>query len=285
MIKWKKSLLYVIAFAIMAGVLISTPMNLLASSSEQTTTEEESTYAEWNSETAYAAEDMVTYNGTIYQAKWWTSGDTPTTSDVWEEVSETDPTDSSNPKDSGESTDSTEPTDPSDDPSDPITDQFKVVGYYPSWDPTKIDTIQYNNLTHINYAFAIPTSDGALLPLENADTAVQIIEEAHENGVKVLLSIGGWAHNGVTLESAFMSATATTEKTQQFGDAIVAMVEQYGFDGVDMDWEHPRVDGTSKDQYTELMTYLSSQLKERDMLLTSAVLSGVTPQGESYWDA
>ena len=31
------------------------------------------------------------------------------------------------------------------------------------------------------------------------------------------------------------------------------MCNEYGFDGVDMDWEHPRVDGPSKDQYQELI--------------------------------
>lgn len=166
----------------------------------------------------------------------------------------------------------------------PITG-FKVVGYYPSWEPTKINTIQYSNLTHINYAFAIPTSDGSLLPLENADAAKQIIQTAHTKGVKVLLAIGGWSYNGTPLEATFMSATNTPEKVVKFGNAIIAMAKQYGFDGVDMDWEHPRSDGTSKQQYEDLMVYLSKELKKDNMLLTSAVLSGVTPEGIIYWDS
>lgn len=171
-------------------------------------------------------------------------------------------------------------------PQDPeLPDGFKVVGYYPSWEPTKTGTIQYNNLTHINYAFAIPTSDGALLPLENASTATQIIQTAHQNGVKVLLAVGGWSYNGTPLETTFMSATSTPEKVIKFGNAIVAMAKQYGFDGVDMDWEHPRSDGTSKQQYEALMVYLKGELKKNNMLLTAAVLSGVTPEGVVYWDS
>ena len=170
------------------------------------------------------------------------------------------------------------------DPGEPVTG-FKVVGYYPSWQPDKINTIQYNNLTHINYAFAIPTSDASLLPLENAAAAVQIINQAHEKGVKVLLAVGGWSYNGTPLESTFVSATSTQDKIKKFGDAIVAMAKQYGFDGVDIDWEHPRTDGTSKTQYEALMVYLKSELNKNNMLLTAAVLSGVTPDGVVYWDS
>lgn len=176
-------------------------------------------------------------------------------------------------------------TDPVDPQEPELPDGFKVVGYYPSWEPTKIGTIQYNNLTHINYAFAIPTSDGTLLPLENASTATQIIQTAHQNGVKVLLAVGGWSYNGTPLEATFMSATSTPEKVVKFGNAIVAMAKQYGFDGVDMDWEHPRSDGTSKGQYEALMVYLKGELKKNNMLLTAAVLSGVTPEGVVYWDS
>lgn len=171
------------------------------------------------------------------------------------------------------------------DPTDPPITGFKVVGYYPSWEPGKINTIQYNNLTHINYAFAIPTSDGSLLPLENAEAAKQIIQKAHENGVKVLLAVGGWSYNGTPLESTFMSATSTHDKVVKFGNAIIAVAKQYGFDGVDIDWEHPRTDGTSKQQYEDLMVYLSGELHRNNMLLTAAVLSGVTPDGVVYWDS
>lgn len=55
-----------------------------------------------------------------------------------------------------------------------------------------------------------------------------------------------------------MAATNTPEKIKKFGNAIIAMAKQYGFDGVDIDWEHPRNDGPSKQQYEDLMVYLSA---------------------------
>ncbi|MFD1334798.1 lytic polysaccharide monooxygenase [Oceanobacillus iheyensis] len=41
---------------------------------------------EWNASTVYLGGDQVTYNGKLYQAKWWTRGDVPGNSQEWEEV-------------------------------------------------------------------------------------------------------------------------------------------------------------------------------------------------------
>lgn len=164
-------------------------------------------------------------------------------------------------------------------------DGFKIVGYYPSWKPDRTNRIQYDILTHINYAFAIPTVDGGLLPLANPDLATSIINQAHANGVKVLLAVGGWEYNGQILENVFVQATNTDAKIQSLTNAIVNMVNQYGFDGVDMDWEHPRTGMPSQTQYEKLMLSLRNALKPQGKLLTAAVLSGVSPDGIIYWDS
>lgn len=82
-----------------------------------------------------------------------------------------------------------------------------------------------------------------------------------------------------------MSATNSNEKIKTFVDEIVAMCDKYGFDGVDMDWEHPRVDGGSSKQYQELMVMLSDRLHKNKKQLSSAVLSGVTADGNVYYDS
>ena len=163
--------------------------------------------------------------------------------------------------------------------------KFKTVGYFPSWKPAEADNIRYDVLTHINYAFAIPTAKGGLRSLENADTAKKIIKKAHKSGVKVLLAVGGWSYNGTPLESTFMSATSTAARRKSFANAIMKMVKKYGFDGVDMDWEHPRKDGKSWKQYEALMLLLEDKLHSQGKLLTSAVLSGATPDRGIYYDA
>ena len=52
-----------------------------------------------------------------------------------------------------------------------------------------------------------------------------------------------------------------------------------------MDWEHPRVDGSSARQYESLMQTLSQRLHAEGKLLTAAVLSGATADGNIYYDA
>lgn len=234
----------------------------------------------WNAETAYTGGNEVVYNGKRFRAKWWTQGEAPDVNNAsgpWECIGDAQP----------ETTQSVDTNTTLPEVGEPVVGNtgFKVVGYYPSWQPDKIDRVQFDVLTHINYAFAIPTAEGGVRPLENGQTAKKLIELAHQYNVKVLIAVGGWSYNDVPLEATFMDATSSDEKIKKFADAIIALMNEYGFDGVDMDWEHPRVDGDSSVRYTKLMTLLSAELKKQGKLLTAAVLSGVTADGNVYYDA
>lgn len=233
----------------------------------ETGSQEPSDIPEYVSGTVYWKGDKVSYNGNVYEAQWWTMT-IPGSDSSWKQVTVIP----SNPEEGGGVI-----------PSEG-TKEFKIVGYYPSWQPGKVDSIQYNNLTNIIYAFAIPDGNGGLLDLDNPQTAQTIIQKAHENGVKVSLAIGGWSYKDIPLESAFVSSTNTDAKIESFAQAIVDMMNRYGFDGVDMDWEHPRTDGDSSKQYEKLMLKLREKLGE-DKILTSAVLGGVTADGNVLYDA
>lgn len=238
-------------------------------------------YEEWDDEAVYNGGDMVVYQNKIYRAKWWTQGEVPGNADVWEDTLEE--------PDQSITNDNTSDPAVGDKAASKKTNKnkkdFKVVGYYPSWKPSQTGKIRYDVLTHVIYAFAIPTSDSGLRPLENADTAKKIIKKAHKNGVSVLLAVGGWSYNDTPLEQTFESATSTEKKYKKLANAIVSMCTKYGFDGVDMDWEHPRVDGSSGKQYEKFMVYLGKRLHKKNKLLTSAVLSGATADGNIYYDA
>jgi GH18 family chitinase len=72
--------------------------------------------------------------------------------------------------------------------------QFKVVGYMPSWSGD-VNAIQYSKLTHINYAFLLPTATGGFQAIENPSKLQSLVSLSHANGVKVLIAVGGW-NNG-----------------------------------------------------------------------------------------
>lgn len=245
------------------------------------------TYPEWEKSATYTGGDKVIYNGKQYRAKWWTLGEIPGQSDVWEDTLEM----SAQPDTAPESASAVKVVNPAHNATrttDKETEDhagLKIVGYYPDWKVYQPEKLRFDLLTHVNYAFAIPTQEGGIRPLEHPDTASRLIADAHKEQLKVLLAVGGWSYNESELEPVFVSATSTSEKITQFGDSILALCDQYGFDGVDMDWEHPRMDGPSKDQYQQLMLYLAGKLHAKGKILTSAVISGVSPEGSIYYDA
>ena len=58
--------------------------------------------------------------------------------------------------------------------------------------------------------------------------------------LKTLIAIGGWLHNDPgELQSRFSDMAATEENRVAFADSVVTFLSQYGFDGLDLDWEYP----------------------------------------------
>ncbi len=146
--------------------------------------------------------------------------------------------------------------------------QFKVVGYMPSW-AGSVNSVQYSKLTHINYAFLLPTNNGGLQPIENASKLQSLVATAHANGVKVMISVGGW--NGGN-DGAFESLAANASSRTNFVNNMVQFVNQYNLDGADIDWEYPD-NGASANNYVLLMTQLSNEMHSRGKLLTAAVVA------------
>lgn len=161
-----------------------------------------------------------------------------------------------------------------------MKDRFKCIVYIFCQSEGGLSKLRFDTVTHVNYAFAIPTREGRVLPLENPELARAVIAKAHAGGAKVCLSLGGWSYEDVPLEDTFREGTDTPEKIAAMAEEIAAMAIDFGFDGVDVDWEYPRTGDGSKEQYEALIRLLHDKLKPRGMLLTAAVLGGVDASGE-----
>lgn len=163
---------------------------------------------------------------------------------------------------------------------------FKVIGYYLQMPEGQmsISAIPYQYLTHINYSFAIPTKDasGDLEPLNspirNPDTLKLLVKTAHENKVKVFLSIGGFGiGDGPGIDTRF-EVLANSEKTRNnFVHTCMNWVREFNLDGIDMDWEFPDPEEPSLSNFVNLMTELSDSLHPAGKKLSAAVESHRLP--------
>jgi chitinase len=152
---------------------------------------------------------------------------------------------------------------------------FRSVGYLPSWSGN-VNSVQYSKLTHINYAFALPNSNGSLQAIPDPTKLRSLVSLGHQNGVRVSLAIGGWNDGN---DSAFEALAGNSGARTTFVNAVMSTINSYGLDGVDIDWEYPDP-GTSGNNFAALMQQLSSTLHGQGKLLTAAVVSeGGTANG------
>jgi chitinase len=144
---------------------------------------------------------------------------------------------------------------------------FKVVGYFTSWSaPGLVETLHYDYLTHINYAFLLPTSNGGFTQSFNSTSQLdRIVQLSHNNNVKVLISVGGWNDGD---DSAFRAIAASSGLRATFINNLGNFVIAHNLDGVDIDWEFP---DSESDNFTLLMSELSTRMKSSGKLLTAAV--------------
>lgn len=117
-----------------------------------------------------------------------------------------------------------------------------VGGYYTDWDmygreyPAK--NIPVKNLNTLYYAFIKYNSSGDVSLLDAYSDNIQLpalMELQHKFPyLKVLLSFGGY-----TLSSEFSALAQNPTARANFAKNVLAMLEQFKFSGIDIDWEYP----------------------------------------------
>jgi GH18 family chitinase len=125
--------------------------------------------------------------------------------------------------------------------------------------------IPYHKLTHINHAGVSFNADGSL-SVPDGFLEPELNRRAHHAGVKVMLLLGG-DFNGLEATGAIKTLVAN----------IAAFAQQYGYDGVDIDWEYP-----SSTQDRTFLVKLMKSLRQSDPDYTLSV--DVAPWGGYGYD-
>ena len=161
----------------------------------------------------------------------------------------------------------------------------RIVGYYASWSIYERDyhvaDVPAERLTHLAYAFAGVSAGGECVltdpwadvqkpypgdppdaPFRGNFRQLGLLKQAQPS-LRTLISVGGW-----TGSTYFSDVAANAAARAAFAQSCVDFVRQYGFDGIDLDWEYPVGGGLpgnvtrpeDRENFTSLLIELRSQL-------------------------
>lgn len=109
--------------------------------------------------------------------------------------------------------------------------QKVVVAYVTSWSDVVPDP---KFMTHINYAFGHVNESFDGVGIANPARLEQIVRLKEKSPqLNVLLSIGGWG------SGRFSEMAADSLNRLSFAQDCRRVVDEYGLDGIDIDWEYP----------------------------------------------
>ena len=141
-------------------------------------------------------------------------------------------------------------------------DERAVVGVYvPNWEPTAatLDRLRPGSVTHALYAFLricgpgqLPKDQAACAGKEDFqlatsatektfDAAFTALKRSRQPGLKVLASVGGWGGS----DPFFHLANDAPRRAVFVASAVDFLRQHPGFDGIDIDWEHPTSNGSA----------------------------------------
>jgi chitinase len=127
-------------------------------------------------------------------------------------------------------------------------DGKRIVGYY--WGKGRpgyqLSQVPAQKLTHLIYSRAMPNAEGDCV-LAHPDVDLPNLSElktlrVRNPGLFILLSVGGWSGSEFFSDLAFVDSAR-----RRFSASCLALVQKYGFDGLDIDWEYPVTGGKPTD--------------------------------------
>lgn len=142
-----------------------------------------------------------------------------------------------------------------------------------------VEDIDATLCTDLIYAFAI--LNGTTNSIEVYDTYADITNQMYAKfvdlkkknpNIKTTIAIGGWndSHNG----TKYSDMVASLQNRTIFIQSVMAFLENYKFDGLDLDWEYP-MSSSDKAGFAELMKELRNAFGTQ-YLLSVAVAANKT---------
>ncbi|XP_041366515.1 acidic mammalian chitinase-like [Gigantopelta aegis] len=155
-----------------------------------------------------------------------------------------------------------------------------IVCYYHNTSYFPPSEVPYRLCTHVIYAFGSISND-TIVPEKPGDLAIYDVLVGFKKWnpkLKVLLS----------LQHGFPSVVTDTDTMKRFATNAIGFLRHYHFDGVDFDWEFPKLSQKSKFmQFIQIFRDMSSRdakLRSADLLLISMALGNNKYQASTLYD-
>lgn len=170
---------------------------------------------------------------------------------------------------------------------DPVpTGRKAVIGYMPlsDWEfEEQYARTKWEYFTHINVSFALVKQDGTLDLSKVEERIDRVCDDAHRNGVKILISLAK------ATTGQFTIAISNPASRALLVENIIKFTKEKGLDGFDIDYEE--YDNWNAN-FPSLLTfirdlYTAKEKEEEKMLMTCAVVGewlNYTKEWQQYFD-
>lgn len=168
--------------------------------------------------------------------------------------------------------------------------EYKRVCYYTNWAQYRPGTGKYtpDNInpklcTHIIYAFAQVVNSQIKTREWNDEQMFKKFQQIKQSNpqLKTLIGVGGWNAGS----SEFTKMVENQSNRQTFIKSTLQFLRNFGFDGLDLDWEYPAARGgkpSDKQNYVLLVKELKGAFSRDNFLLTAAVPAGKSNIDNGY---
>ncbi|KAI0112108.1 chitinase [Nemania sp. FL0031] len=171
----------------------------------------------------------------------------------------------------------------------------RVIGYYEAWSTDKRscygmlpEEIPYGYYTHLIFSFAaidpetyeISPGGSQTADFMNRIGSIKMIQP----DIEIWVAVGGWAFNDPgPNQLTFSEIAASKENTDKFISSLIKMMNTYGFDGIDIDWEYPAAEdrGGREEDFDNFVTFLERVRKSLSAEGRKKGISLTLPS--SYW--
>ncbi|XP_034946188.1 probable chitinase 2 isoform X2 [Chelonus insularis] len=174
-----------------------------------------------------------------------------------------------------------------------------VVCYVASWAqyrPEKgqfgIDNLRPEHCTHLIYSFA--GLNATTWTIKSLDPWADLEDNYGKGGykkmtalrnkypdLKISLAIGGWNEASAN----YSALVSLPERRSIFVTSVLTFLRNFGFDGLDLDWEFPGKRGgvpQDRENFVSLIKELKTVFKSNNLLLTAAISADISTINEAY---